>query len=741
MGEIIDTIKNKIIKTAQSNLLYIVSYYFTQEKYKNSNSIPFIMCQPKKENETQKINNFPLISFKFDYPHIKYTKYEYRQMNVLQIIMLTPKIFISLTDEGIQIWHESFGIQKISTQFFDKLKSINKSEIKNTQLTKFDDDLFFLTFEIIPINNNNNISSNKINELKGLQFVLFSAKKIINEGKITELFSINKIKTAFPISKTTIFISIKSEIKIIDIYEKKVIKTDKNLELFNFNISFAKHLFEDIILISSINENKSIIYSLDKLQILYFISDKILTAFTLGNNKVVLIGEKIKEILLLPDMYVLSLSQYETDIFNSIETKTFYSINENTFLFINHKNKKLKEVSINENNELIITKDILCPTEFITFCPFVYTYENVTQLLCSLFICRDQTYKITNHELNNLIINEDSDLIYSSIKRLFLNFFELDKNNEGEIGSTNSTNPSFVKQFNDFDNIYIPYSIIPPDGASTLNFAIYKNKKLYELNSFYNYFDPNIKIEIFLNNYSKDIYILSIIKNIHIYILKINGFESWDICHNYKFGNIKSKGIIKLKNDNAFIYYDKKAIIINIIESFKSKINPIDTFIFPFNILYAYYYISNIILISDSKIYLFDYYNKKIQKEMDLGFKIINNEDETIENIDINILQIQDDIYILIIGLDYLLFNINTFEKIINPTKYNINKTHMLFFNSSNEYFEIIKKDIITNKVIEMFKEKTDLQKHKMKYLSNNRIFVGTYPNKFFIFENNENFI
>ena len=140
MGEIIDTIKNKIIKTAQSNLLYIVSYYFTQEKYKNSNSIPFIMCQPKKENETQKINNFPLISFKFDYPHIKYTKYEYRQMNVLQIIMLTPKIFISLTDEGIQIWHESFGIQKISTQFFDKLKSINKSDIKNTQLTKVDDD-------------------------------------------------------------------------------------------------------------------------------------------------------------------------------------------------------------------------------------------------------------------------------------------------------------------------------------------------------------------------------------------------------------------------------------------------------------------------------------------------------------------------------------------------------------------------------------------------------------------------
>jgi hypothetical protein len=300
------------------------------------------MCHPKFENDNKKVNNFPLISFKFDYPNIKYTKYEYRQMNILQMIMLTPQVFISLTEEGLQLWHESFGIQKISTQFFDRLKRINKSDIINKQLSKFDDDLFFLTFEIIQ--NNNNINNNLVkinNELKGFQFVLFSAKKIINEGKITEIFSINKeVNTAFPIDKNKIFISIKSEIKIIEIYQKKIIKTDKNLELFKFDISFAKYLFKDIILMSSFDDNKSIIYSIDKLGIIYFISDKIISTFTLGNNKVVLIGEKIKEILLLPDMYALSLSQYETDIFNAIETKSFYSINENSFLFINYKNKK-----------------------------------------------------------------------------------------------------------------------------------------------------------------------------------------------------------------------------------------------------------------------------------------------------------------------------------------------------------------------------------------------------------------
>ena len=737
MGGIIENIKNKIINTAQSNLLYIVSSYFTQYKIQNYKANPFVMCQPKEEKNDKKINNFPLISFKFDYSNIKYTKYEYRQMNVLQMIMLTPDIFVSLTDEGLQLWHNYFGIQKISAQFFDKLKSINKSEIINRQLTKFNNDLFFLTFEMIPKYNNNFNKNSK--ELNGLQFVLFSSKKIIDEGKISELFSINRINNAFPINNNQIFISIGSEIKIIDFYQKKIVKSDKNLELFKFNITFAKHLFEDIILISSDNENKSMIYSTDKLGILYFISDKIERVFTLGNNKVVLIGEKIKEILLLPDMYVLSLAQYETDIFNSIETKSFYPINENSFLFINHKNKKLKEVFINENNELIITKDILCPTEFITFCPFIYTYENITQLLCSLFICRDQTYKITNYELENVMDDEDCDQVYSSTKRLFLNFFEIDKANNGEITSTNSTSPSSYKHLNDFDCIYIPYSIISNTGASTLNFAIYKNKKLYELNSFCNYFEPNMKSEIIYNIKSKDIYILSIIKNMIIYIIKINEFESNDICHNYNFGEIKSKGIINMGNDNVFIFYDKKAIIINIIESFKSKINPIDTFLFPFNILFAYFYLSNIFLLSDSKIYLFDYNAKKIIKEMNLGFMIVD--DDNIENIDINILQIQDDIYILIVGLDYLLFNINSFEKITNPINYNIKQKNILFFNSLQECFEIIKKDIVNNKVIEIYREKTDEQRHKMKYLSNLKLFVGTYPNKFFIFENNEVFL
>ena len=119
---------------------------------------------------------------------------------------------------------------------------------------------------------------------------------------------------------------------------------------------------------------------------------------------------------------------------------------------------------------------------------------------------------------------------------------------------------------------------------------------------------------------------------------------------------------------------------------------------------------------------------------MDLDFEILSD-----ENLDINILHIENNIYILIFGLQFMLFNINTFEKIKCDNGDNaIKQKYILFFNSLKENFEIIKKDIVTNKVVDKFSEKTDEQRHKMTYLSNNRLFVGIYPNKFYIFEVND---
>ena len=73
-------------------------------------------------------------------------------------------------------------------------------------------------------------------------------------------------------------------------------------------------------------------------------------------------------------------------------------------------------------------------------------------------------------------------------------------------------------------------------------------------------------------------------------------------------------------------------------------------------------YLSNIVILSEDKLYLFDTSLKKIRKEIKLKFKIAL--DDNIQNIDMNILQIQDDIYILVVGDDYMLFNIENFEEI-----------------------------------------------------------------------------
>ena len=129
--------------------------------------------------------------------------------------------------------------------------------------------------------------------------------------------------------------------------------------------------------------------------------------------------------------------------------------------------------------------------------------------------------------------------------------------------------------------------------------------------------------------------------------------------------------------------------------------------------------------------YIFDYNSKKIEKELNFDYDISSKENE------INISQIEDDIYIFISGYNYFLFDITKFEIIIDFSEYNIKNKTFLIYNRLPNKFEIIKKDIKTDKNIQIFREEIYEDKQKMKYLSNGRIFVGSYPNKFFIFENN----
>ena len=101
---------------------------------------------------------------------------------------------------------------------------------------------------------------------------------------------------------------------------------------------------------------------------MYEIDDYIEIAFNLGLDKFILIGKTVKQIVSYPDMQILPLNDYETDIFSSFEEKTFYPINNNTFYYINHKNRKLKEIMLNEYKELIVKKEKISPLDFVKFC-------------------------------------------------------------------------------------------------------------------------------------------------------------------------------------------------------------------------------------------------------------------------------------------------------------------------------------------------------------------------------------
>ena len=742
MGGIFTGSKSQDMKKAQNNLHYIVSYYFTQERIPQKNKNPFIMCQQVQEDK--RIKNFPLVSFKYDKNNLKYTKYDYREFNIIQMIMLTPDIFVSLTEDGIQLWYDKNGMQKISTQFFDKIKNNNNADITDYQLTKFNNDLFYLTFNVNQKQHTNNINVNlynnfnKINELQGFQFILFSASKIIKEGKMVELFSINKINFAFCISSTQVM-TIENDIKVMNFSNKKIFKIDKENEILKYPLTYARYLTQDLVLISSKFKKFSVIYSADLLDTVYKINDFIEIAFNLGDDKIIMIGKNIKQIIFLPDIQVLSLNQYETDIFGSFSQKTFYPINNTTFFSINHKNRKLKQIFLNQENELIIKNEFLCPLDMLHFCPFTMDIPESSksskissEFFCALFICKEQTYYLKNEKLYDFSLTDDSfSSFYSSKKRLFYSYFE---NTYIEIikpieSILNSKNDKEIKS--EIANIYLPFTELYSSGESKLHFALLKNKTLKEYDISVNLSGQEIQTELINKENNSEIYIISIINNSVIHIVKINDNIVKEKEDNFNFGNIvKNIGILNLGEYLSFIYYDKKAILINVEDSFENKVNPIDTFLFPFDIIYACNCDGDIILVSKQQIFLFDYNSKNIEKKIELNIDI------SLKFNKISINQIQDEVYILTNGLNYCIFDINKFEIISDIREYNLDINTFLLYNSLPDKFEIIKKDLRSDINIQIFREEVQKNKQKIKYLSNGRLFVSCYPNKFFIFYN-----
>ena len=373
----------------------------------------------------------------------------------------------------------------------------------------------------------------------------------------------------------------------------------------------------------------------------------------------------------------------------------------------------------------------------LKFCPFTYFQKEDKNtgdsfFLCALFICKEQTYNLKDENLTELFISDNGPSFYSSTKRLFLSYFE---NNFIEITKSleSVVNPEKRKEIRtEVTDIYLPFITLSPSGESNLNFALMKNKTLNELDVHLNLFDQEIKTELINKENQAEIYIISIIKNSLIHMVKINQNIVKVKEENFNFGNnVKNLGILNLGNYLAFIHFDKKAIIINVSDSFENQVNPIDTFLFPFDIIYAYNYEEDIILVSYNQAFLFDCNSKNIEKTIEFNIDI------SLKYNEINIAQVQGDIFILVNGLNYFIFDINKFEIISDVGEYNLYINTFLLYNRLPDKFEVIKKDLRSDINIQIFREEVPKDKQKIKYLSKGRLFVSCYPNKFFIFDNN----
>ena len=259
-----------------------------------------------------------------------------------------------------------------------------------------------------------------------------------------------------------------------------------------------------------------------------------------------------------------------------------------------------------------------------------------------------------------------------------------------------------------------------------------KNKILIELDIHLNIFDKDIKTELINQENNSEIYIVSVINNSLIHLVRINDKNIKEKEENFNFGNkVENLGILNLGENLCFIYYDKKAIIINVKDSFENKLNPIDTLLFPVDIIYSYNYNGQIILVTKNQMFLFDYNSKKVEKTMEINIDI------SLKYNKVHISKIQDEVYILVNGLNYFIFDINKFDIINDIGEYKLTINTFLLYNCLFNKFEVIKKDLRSDINIQIFREEVPKDKQKIKYLSNGRLFVNCYPNKFFIFENN----
>lgn len=678
----------KIIETLIKN--EVVNYSYSN-KTNNINSNNIIL----KESEKY-FNNY-----KFPKKYFLLIKEScFISEGAYDIIMLNNDLFIALTKNKFIIYSFFFNVS-IKKCLFTKIpiENYKKSKIK---FEKISNNLFYIFY---------------FSEDEKYIFSIYNEKLLINNKPAIPIFEEkDTIKFSFCILSNNKFCILKQNNCLI-IYEYEnnninqtliispFIQNDNNINIFNeiFKIN------EDLILISIIsNRNYSIIYSLNEKAIKRNINHLTKYCFSIHNNKIIVCG--------IPNSYIISLENFQNInyqdnehifLINEDNLRRYYPLNKDFFYYFDIGTRNFFLVDfIMINNELIPRRNIifhfLLNENSIKLRLFFSNLNKQNKLMCSLLINSNNSYELYDDNFTDLL---NGNLISSNLhseKKRYFKFFFSDRTNEN----------------------YLIYNI-------NLNFHFQSDILLRERNwKYYNKFESQNNLTYyFIKDKENEYFLFCDHNNIRGHKFPENIFKN-NLINFSNDISIKPIQCVELENGLICAYKNKKIgfyDINNFTEVFVNN-NLIGN-----NILKVQKFKFNLLILTQFK---FMIYRRKTNSLV--NFLVLKNEIKTRLNYDnynkiqILILNTNKNIAIIIDNIDLYYVDLIKFI-IIHNLKYEECILRMRYF--ENNICEIYSYELKRKKIIQTFNRKSSDENKPIicKYINNDKMFVGVFPNKYYI--------
>ena len=665
------------------------------EKFSYPKRLNFNTINNQIKEENLNLKRYNNIKFRKRYK-LSIIEYFFKSEGVYDIIMLKNNLFIAITKENFIIYSFFFDIS-IKKCSYTKIPIENYKESK-LKIERISNDLFYIFYFlknelvediVFSIYNENLLENNEtakpiFEERSNLFFnyCILSKTKfcILNIHNILTIFEYNSLNQNYQI-KEIISILIANNNNSPNVLKKLFAITD------------------DLILIS--NTNHSIIYSIYEKNIKRNINTLTKYCFTIQNNKIIIVG--------IPNSYIISLEDYEdinfqdnNQIFliNQNNEKIFFPINSELIYYFDKNLSNLYRI------DFIMINNILNPrTTFVVnyifndttlkLRLFISKINSEKQIMCSLITYSDNSYKL--YDENFILFNNDLK------KRNFMYYFT-------NINKENFIVYSINNPFHLNDN-----KIFLLRERNWRN-CIYKNSE-------------NPEICYYMNDKKNNFLIMC--NHIILNIIIFNDYEELN-CKTIYFGienSFKPIQCVELENGLCCAYKNQKIMFIDPLK-FNIIFN-IDNLTYNYILKIQKFY-SNLLILTKFKLMIYNRKNKSIVNYLILK-NVIKTEltFNTYERIQILLLKKNKDIAVIIDNNELYLINLIELTLIKN-----INfEESIIRINKYIQQFEVYSYEIKNNKINQTFIRK-NFDTHNpiiWRYISNDKMFVGFFPNKFFL--------